>query len=1083
MKINLRKVLTDYISIDNFLVSVDPLRSLNEDGVVLYNGENTNIKELSSILNKAKKMERETGINPLCQTFGIAQLKKNLKSSLTVPIKIQEISCGISENIIEIKNIGEPFLNPFLIDYLLSIGIGNISNLGSFVELIPEEIITDFSTSYIGNFHPHRYELIRDIEEIDKSYSLSSTLSNLLLLEPVDQEVLRLEGTYAPIVASDFDQMETLEKFKQQSILVQGPPGTGKSQLIVNTIALGLQNDKTILLSSEKRSALDAVHLRLKTLGLHRLCLTNFAKNEQKLICSDLKKTWEYFQNFKPESLQNADSAFPFNDSLMSLISTLSNHNEIWDKLINWLSESENNRYHTVEIENFSFEEILSQLSKLNPAIHSQVKRINSIHYTKYQDLGKQIKNTEYLLSELNKLYPVELKSDVDKLVVKILTLQHFGSQFYKAYGEIIASKSRKLSKLYSTALTIEKEEINWDFNLEHWIKRPSPQELSFLKKQSANQGLFNRLKFKNQWKKWVRISGISPNELISELEQFYQFEKKRNAFDLELSLLGIDSIPTLKSIYQLSTQHNQDDWAWYNSLSKEQLDGLREMQVKIQQLKRDFQTVFHFEENDCLAKHLEEMKNNLDELKDQLHIISYLPEELKRLILRCSSHEELIASVYHSFWRKLSSSGAFPKKSVREEWTTSALRHEKNKIINQRYTAHKLIKNAHTKFKVYHDLMLLPPVKLTAEKKLLRSELKKGKNILIKEFGKKKNFLTLRNLYESEARHWLLVIKPILMMHPQRISTYFPPEPGLFDIAIIDEASQMPFSHSIGTLQRAKRIMIAGDEQQMEPSSFFKVQAENDCSVFHQAKFHLENSCLTHHYRSEHKLLIEFSNKYFYQNALRCISNAKLKNRNCIQHHFDSSGIYDNGVNTGEAQNITRSLLPFLSSDSKIGVVAFSEQQIATIKNEVFSSLKSLMFDLEDQEQLVFKTLDQVQGDEFDILFISFGYGKNKEGNFELRFGPINQLGGDKRLNVLFSRAKKEIHFFSSVQLKDFGDSKNDGVNVLKKWFSFIENLNEVENEKYEISIFSILKQAKSTQDFTHLVHLYHLRGWKIKP
>ncbi|MFM7681321.1 MAG: AAA domain-containing protein, partial [Bacteroidota bacterium] len=677
----------------------------------------------------------------------------------------QEINCNTSLEVVRIDKVGDVFLNPYLLDYIKSMGISGISDVESFFELFPPAFELDMSVAYIGNFHPYRYELIRDIEEIDKSHSLSSTLSHLLLLEPVDQEALTLEGTFAPIVAFDFDQMETLEKFKQQSILVQGPPGTGKSQLIVNTIALGLQNNKTMLLSSEKKSALDAVHLRLKTLGLHRLCLTNFAKNEQKLICSDLKKTWEYFQNFKLQSLQNADSTFPFDDSLKSLISTLSDHNEIWEKLINWLSEYENNRYHTVEIGNFSFEEILSQVTKLNPEIHSLIKRINTLHYTKYHDLGKQIENTEILLSELNKLFPIELKSDVDKLVVKILTLQHFGTQFYKSYGEIIASKSRKLSKLYSTCLTIEKEEKNWELNLAHWIKRPSPQELSFLKKQSANQGLFNRLKFKNEWKKWVRISGISPYELISELEQFYQFEEKRNAFDIELSLLGIDSIPTLKSIYQLSTQHNQDDWAWYNSLSKEQLDGLREMQVKIQQLKRDFQTVFNFEENDCLAKHLEEMKNNVDELKDQLHIISYLPDELKRLILSCSSHEELIASVYQSYWRKVSSSRAFPIKRVREEWISSALRHEKNIIINQRYTANKLIQNAHTKFKVYHDLMLLPPIKLTAEQKLLRNELKKGKNLLIKEFGKKKNFLSLRNLYESEARHWLLVIKPLLMM------------------------------------------------------------------------------------------------------------------------------------------------------------------------------------------------------------------------------------------------------------------------------------------------------------------------------
>jgi hypothetical protein len=371
----------------------------------------------------------------------------------------------------------------------------------------------------------------------------------------------------------------------------------------------------------------------------------------------------------------------------------------------------------------------------------------------------------------------------------------------------------------------------------------------------------------------------------------------------------------------------------------------------------------------------------------------------------------------------------------------------------------------------------------LSAEKKIFRNQLKKGKTILVKEFSKKKNFMSLRGLYESDARHWLILLKPILMMHPQRISTYFPPEPGLFDIAIIDEASQMPFSHSIGTLQRAKRLLIAGDDQQMEPSSFFKIQSENDCSVFHQAKYHFENVSLTHHYRSEHKQLIEFSNQNFYFNKLRCISNAKITSKNCLQHHYIPNGIYNEGVNTIEAKEIANYYSQLPTLDDKIGIVAFSEQQLTCIKNELISSGSVSLSDIEEGNQLVLKTLDQVQGDEFDTLIVSFGYGKNKFGEFDMRFGPINHTGGSKRLNVLFTRAKKEIHFFSSVKRKDFPTTKNESVVLLIKWFDFLENQHRENPQIHEIEVFSILQQAKNAFDFTHLVSLYEQRVWKIIP
>jgi hypothetical protein len=188
--------------------------------------------------------------------------------------------------------------------------------------------------------------------------------------------------------------------------------------------------------------------------------------------------------------------------------------------------------------------------------------------------------------------------------------------------------------------------------------------------------------------------------------------------------------------------------------------------------------------------------------------------------------------------------------------------------------------------------------------------------------------------------------------------------------------------------------------------------------------------------------------------------------------------------MNENEAQECANYLIKRLetnSNDESIGVVSFSESQLKSILKKIPQKYSNKMNELEEENRLFFKTLDQVQGDECDILIISFGYGRNKEGSFEMRFGPINQLGGEKRLNVLFSRAKKEIHFFSSVKYSDFPQTKNDAVLLLKQWFAMLEDNSAKIPKKYEIHILDILEQAKDVDDFTHLVSIYNDRGWKI--
>ncbi|MEH6691127.1 MAG: DUF4011 domain-containing protein [Pseudorhizobium pelagicum] len=310
-----------------------------------------------------------------------------------------------------------------------------------------------------------------------------------------------------------------------------------------------------------------------------------------------------------------------------------------------------------------------------------------------------------------------------------------------------------------------------------------------------------------------------------------------------------------------------------------------------------------------------------------------------------------------------------------------------------------------------------------------------------------------------------LLALKPVWMMSPLAVAQYIPKNSMEFDICIIDEASQMPPEDAIGALFRSRQAMVVGDTQQLPPTNFFqKTIAEgNDDEeadvVTEESILEMANSAfrprrmLTWHYRSRHSGLIKFSNNIIYQDRLTVFPSANEDHPKMGVRLVSTGGLYKTGLNTTEAHAVVEAALQFMRSDPNrsLGIVAVNKAQAEYINERLQYEIArdKIAGDFVDRwlserdglEEFFVKNLENVQGDERDVIFVSTVYGPPSEGaKVAQHFGPIAGPTGRRRLNVLFTRAKEQICTFTSMTSSDITaePTTNPGAWMLKRWLEY---------------------------------------------
>jgi very-short-patch-repair endonuclease len=339
---------------------------------------------------------------------------------------------------------------------------------------------------------------------------------------------------------------------------------------------------------------------------------------------------------------------------------------------------------------------------------------------------------------------------------------------------------------------------------------------------------------------------------------------------------------------------------------------------------------------------------------------------------------------------------------------------------------------------------------------------------ILKGEFSRKRGHLPVRQLMKK-AGAAIQAIKPVFMMSPLSVAQFLEPGAVEFDILVIDEASQIQPVDALGTMARCKQIVVVGDDQQLPPTSFFNrvlsgdddEDDEGDGSIKMGDIESILGLCtskglpsrlLRWHYRSRHQSLIAVSNLQFYENRLYIVPSPWNKQAgmglrfNHIPHATFDRG--KTGVNLEEAKTVAEAAIRHARENPNLslGIATFSIKQRRAVLDEL-ERLRRLNPDTEaffnaghPAEPFFVKNLENVQGDERDVIFISVGYGRGPEGYMRMDFGPLNREGGERRLNVLISRAKRRCEVYSSITDEDIDleRAKGHGVYALKLFLNF---------------------------------------------
>lgn len=870
-------------------------------------------------------------------------------------------------------------------------------------------------------------------------------------------------------VETDPTQEHALKSISESSkLVIHGPPGTGKSQTLTAIIVNALFNKAKCLVVCEKRTALEVIRKNLGMLGLQGLCgLIEDVNRDRKKIIEAVRDSR---LQANPVNRNILDVIFSQADSEIEKINT--NHkfygryllnNNTWSDLAGkFLSLSkEESKYDKLyaALKNCGIDFLGSKLSEEYNHRYVSIARNQKLYdKAKENAAGFKVLSDNLFEKRAPKDIVVELNENINKKIVDLEKVILDAENHHNIYSKALSEHYAQYYSEFNSALQNIYDIYSQNTTINGYLFANLGVISGIL---TAGYSIFSK-KYK-----------ILKRDKIKIQEEFNSLRKftEKNYFTAEVT--PADKNLSEAEIQITDIKQKLDDW--YNEISNVIAKELSEYHLN------------SFNKNAYTDKSaFEKVDNDNSKILAELNSLGYFnqkfefrePANLSRLLYLKDTKDHLkllvndLDSLYdYTHWRKdYVSHDETGKKIIDNLIFIESEKWEKDfemwymfniLIANEKYielrddSLYGSLKENFKKIKQY-QLEIIKDYWLNKQEKSA-SDMEKRTGINVNTlYNKSRNnkFQKRNSLRRIIAAHFELFTDyfPVMLVNPAVCSSLFDMKEGLFDVVIFDEASQLRIEEVYAAKLRGKNKVVAGDENQMPPSSYFAsahiyidsdTGNEDEADILETAIEGLADSesllefairrgyketYLDIHYRSRHPDLINFSNAAFYNSRLN--PSPPSVNYKAIRY-IQTYGIYDaaEGVNFVEATKVISLIDELVILENKennpsIGVATFNIFQRNYLldmiqkkcDNDTMFAEKINILRNKPGETFFVKNLENIQGDERDVIIISTTFGKKADGSFLQNFGPVNQEKGFRLLNVIITRAKHNVIVCTSI-------------------------------------------------------------------
>ena len=886
-------------------------------------------------------------------------------------------------------------------------------------------------------------------------------------------EHLDLAKLYCPMNADSSQLAAILYSQMGKSFVLHGPPGTGKSQTITNIIAQNLAVGRRVLFVSEKKVALDVVYRRLSNIGLRPFCLELHSNKSGKTeVLAQFSEALQVAEAVIPrdweqlvEELQRTRQEL--NEYVRALHKTYPNGFSAYDcfsRQLQWefsLPETLFS-YDCLKQTQAEYSALCRMVEDLgtawrgtNPTAVKALRWLKEAEWspvfertlsqtaTRYEQATSRLQQAweDCHFAEQETLTRSALAAQAAELCLngKPLPKEFLATEFCEGIGQVELHHALCVRLKELEEALRECDATVWKGMDVRTIQRRLEENgrKFFVTRFFGNRSLLKNLSGLKQKLTIPELAKLLP--LIREYQEKEQQRQKvepeaqrilgghwgENWAELEPLLLRSKEIHALAKKAEMQTEE----------FRAETLAGYLEAWKEFQAQREAFGAFGEIscEEVSALAAAQQGILENLEELRGVLHYRAVRGQAveggLEKFAERLKAGEISVEDAGDAF------AYSYSKRMLDQILATApALRNFTG--LNQEQRIQKFCE-LDDKFTSLSRKIVF--AKLAATLPRRRSgPCPEGTElgILKRECEKRTRQKPVRQLLELLPK-LAPVLKPCFLMSPLSVAQYLPPDSASFDLVVFDEASQIPVWDAIGVIARAKQLIVVGDPKQMPPTNFFQKGESEDTEEEVEDMESILDECLAAgvyssylnwHYRSRHEALIAFSNHYYYEDRLFTFPAARLTERLGMKFIYVPEGRYDrkaSRTNRVEAKTLVRYVFDALLDETRkprsIGIVTFSEAQRNLIEDLMeqerlkYPQLEKY-FGEQNEEPPFVKNLENVQGDERDVILFSIGYALDSEGKFSLNFGPLNRQGGERRLNVAITRAKEQVVVFSSI-------------------------------------------------------------------